>query len=352
MLVEVILKRFGNESTSLAHKIDLSSLYADSTCVKLNIHHPVDWVLLRDAIKSIVRGIQTIRRHGLKHRINPPNNFIKEANRISIAMTMTKSLRRSDAKTKRKQLLRELKSLLRQVSAHGMRYLRLINDSWVKTYLSEAQAEQIAIKMIKVIDQVDDIIFQAHERIIGERQVKNKDKILSLYETHVQVYKRGKAGADVEFGLQLFIAETKQGLIANWQLRQDAPQGDNKFVTPCINRLKAAGIKPDNFTGDRGFVSKRVEQFLEKNKINSHICPRNGKILLEKMRQKEFREATTRRSQTEARISILKHNFIGSVLKAKGFENQERHVSWAILTHNLWVIAKMPMKENQSKLVA
>ena len=50
-------------------------------------------------------------------------------------------------------------------------------------------------------------IAQAHERIIGERVVPNDDKILSLYQPHAQVYVRGKAGADVEFGLQLLISE-------------------------------------------------------------------------------------------------------------------------------------------------
>jgi hypothetical protein len=52
--------------------------------------------------------------------------------------------------------------------------------------------------MINVLDQVDDIIFKANERIIGERKVVNITKILSLYEKHTQVYKRGKVGADVD----------------------------------------------------------------------------------------------------------------------------------------------------------
>ena len=43
---------------------------------------------------------------------------------------------------------------------------------------------------------------QAHERIIGERQVDNEERILSVYEGHAEVCVREKAGAEVEFGSQ------------------------------------------------------------------------------------------------------------------------------------------------------
>jgi hypothetical protein len=52
------------------------------------------------------------------------------------------------------------------------------------------------------------VIEQAHERIIGGRQVKNKDKILSAHEPDIDVIVRGKAGAQVEFGNELFLAES------------------------------------------------------------------------------------------------------------------------------------------------
>jgi hypothetical protein len=288
--IDLLLYRMGNESTSLENKIDLTSLYADSTCVKLNVHHPVDWVLLRDAIRSIVRSINTIRSHGLKHRINPPDNFLKLANRISINMTMTGSLRKASSKKKRKDLLRDLKNLMKVMERHGVRYIKLLNKAWHKSDLSKHQAEQISGRLIKVIDQVDDIIFQAHERIIGERKFKNKDKILSLYEGHVQVYKRGKAGADIEFGIQLFIAETEQGLIANWHLRNAAPQNDTKFIVGCIEQTEEAGFKPKYFTGDRGFISKSTEKCLSEKSVVSYICPKNIITLRKKMAQKRFKK--------------------------------------------------------------
>ena len=42
-----------------------------------------------------------------------------------------------------------------------------------------------------VVEKLPAAIRQAHERIIGERQVQNDEKILSLYEGHASVYCNG-----------------------------------------------------------------------------------------------------------------------------------------------------------------
>jgi hypothetical protein len=52
---------------------------------------------------------------------------------------------------------------------------------------------------------------QAHERIIGERQVANDEKLLSLFEPDIHVIVRGKADAEVEFGNLLVLGEQTMG---------------------------------------------------------------------------------------------------------------------------------------------
>ena len=58
--------------------------------------------------------------------------------------------------------------------------------------MGEGQARVIARRLEHVIAQLPAAIKQAHERIIGGRQVKNADKILSLYDDQVAVIVRGK----------------------------------------------------------------------------------------------------------------------------------------------------------------
>jgi len=67
------------------------------------------------------------------------------------------------------------------------------------------------------------------------------------------------------------------------------------------------------------------------------------------MGKERFVKLQKRRSQTEGRIGIFKNNFLGRPLRVKGFNNRRLAVAWAMLTHNLWALARMPEVEIESK---
>jgi hypothetical protein len=54
-----------------------------------------------------------------------------------------------------------------------------------------------------------------------------------------------------------------------------------------------------------------------------------------------------RRAQTEGRIGILKNVFLGGRIRGKGFAHRELTVTWTVLVHNLWVLARLPRAEVQ-----
>lgn len=41
----------------LAEPLDLETAFVDCTCVKADIHFPVDWVLLRDATRTLMQSV-------------------------------------------------------------------------------------------------------------------------------------------------------------------------------------------------------------------------------------------------------------------------------------------------------
>lgn len=60
-----------------------------------------------------------------------------------------------------------------------------------------------------------------------------------------------------------------------------------------------------------------------------------------------------RRAQTEGRVAILKNVFMGGRLLCKGFKTRERTVTWTVLVHNLWVLARLQRKHaEQAKQAA
>lgn len=346
-LIEDMLKRFKDDEKfaqdmGLEQAIEIEAVFADSTCVKANIHFPVDWVLLRDAVRTLILAIKLIRAQGLTHRMPDPDSFLRTVNNLSIEMANCR--RRPDSKKRRKKILRQLKKLNKTVGKHAERYRTMLRENWEQTDWSLAQAQQVIDRIDGVLDQLPAAIRQAHERIIGERMVANKDKIFSLYDPDIHVLVRGKADAEIEFGNGLYLAEQQDGLIVDWDFFQDQPPSDSQLVKVSVERLiKRLGHVPAYCT-DRGFDSRRNDRFLEDNNIFNAICPKNVKQLEDRMKDETFRQFQSRRGQTEGRIGIFKNQFLGRPMRSKGFAHRNNSVLWSILTHNLWVVARMIRK--------
>lgn len=332
------------ELLELANGIELSHVWLDSTAIKTNMHFPVDWVLLRDAVRTLMKATHLIRKHGLKSRMNEPREFLKEMNRLSIEMTQCR--RKENAKKLRKKTLRKMKKLVNTVESHAKRHRDLLDREWGKTDWTRKQAEQVLRRIDAIIELLPQAKKQAHERIIGERIVKGHEKILSLYEREAQVIVRGKIDAEVEFGNSLLLGEQGDGLIVDWRLHRESAPSDSRLLTSSIARTEQlTGKKIKVITADRGFDSQDNTRMLAEAKIVNAICPRNPRELAARSKEKKFIQLQKRRGATEGRIAIFKNKFLGRPLKMKGFVHRELAVAWRVLSHNLWVLARLPRAE-------
>ncbi len=335
----------------LKEAIDLDACFLDTTCVEANIHYPVDWVLLRDATRTLMKAIALIREQGLRHRMEPPAVFIKRMNRLCIEMTHTP--KKAEGQRHRKKVLRKMDRLVGTVRAHARRYRQLLDAAWPRTAWTRPQTEQVLRRIDGVLQQLPAAREQARQRIIAEQSVDNADKILSLYDADVRVIVRHKAGAEVEFGNTLLIAESRQGLLLDWELFQPTAPQDSRLVTARVERIEQnLKIKLKEVGADRGFDSASNQEQLAERKIYNGICPRDPHRLQERLRSWKFLGLQRRRSQTEARIGIFLHNFLGEPLRAKGFAHRQLAVGWGVLTHNLWVLARLPQRKAKPKLAA
>lgn len=325
----------------LEEPVDASICLVDSTCFGANVHYPVDWVLLKDVSLTLLKATALIRSEGLLNRMeNGPAELARQMNRLCIEMTHTH--RRKDGRKRRKGVLRSMKKLLRRIGKHTTRHRDLLETSWAATRWSQRQAARIIERIDAKMALLPKVIEQAHERIIGGRLVKSSEKILSTHEPDIHPLVRGKAGAEVEFGNGLFLAESPDGFILDYQLYRDAPPADTQKLRDSLERQQALDIDPPvrAVVGDRGFDSKQVSKELAADGIDNLICPRNAAALKERMGEEPFRTLQKRRGGTEARIAILKNNGGGRVCRAKGFANRARAVAFGVLAHNLWWIAR------------
>jgi hypothetical protein len=335
----------------LADPLDLEAIWLDTTCVKANIHFPVDWVLLRDAVRTLMKAVALIRRHGLRHRMAEPATFVRKINTLS--MEMSAARRQMDSRRQRKRVLRRMKQLTKVVAGHARRYHQLLNAQWERTDWTRKQAEQVLRRIDGVLQLLPQAVKQAHERIIGGRAVANDEKILSLYEPDLHVIVRGKVEAEVEFGNQLLLAEQRDGIIVDWLLEEEKVSSNAQMVKPCLQRIRQAVSKIvlRSVGTDRGFASEVNSQTLKKLRIFNGICPKDPAELKRRLKQPRFVAVQKRRAQTEGRVGIFQNVFLGQPFRAKGFAHRNLAVAWSVLAHNLWVLARLPTVEEEKKVL-
>ena len=332
------------EKLHLEAPLDLNLYFVDTTCLAANIHYPVDWVLLRDATGTLMSAIKLIRQQGLKQRMEPPEQFITRMNLLCLAMTHARA--KSDSQRQRKIIFRKIDRLIGTVRGHARRYRELLDRNWQQTQWTRAQTEQVLRRIDQVLGLLPKARQQARQRIISGILVDSKEKILSLYEPEARVIVRHKAGAEVEFGNTLLIGENQQGVILDWKLFEESAPADARLLLPSLDRIKSAlGEAPKAAATDRAFDSESNRNGLAKRGIYDGLCPREPKRLKQRNGSWKFRSLQKRRGQTEGRIAILKNNFLGDPLRSKRFAGRDLAVTWAVLTHNLWVIAKLRQKE-------
>jgi hypothetical protein len=346
------LQKFVQSDTCgiLDEPVDFSQCYLDSTCIQANIHFPVDWVLLRDAVRSMMLAVQRIRKLDLKNRMPmEPKEFISKMNKLCIEMTHTR--RKKDGKRKRKAIFRKMKKLTKGVARHAIRHFELLDKQWEQTGLSRKQAEQILRQISNVVDKLAAAIRNAHERIIGERQVANKDKMLSLYDDAVYVIVRHKSGAEVEFGNTLLLTEQQDGLIVDWKLFPEQAPSDSKLLQDSYKRITGRlGNAVRLVAGDRNFDSEANREYLQAEDIFNAVCPREPNLLQSRLKEDLFCQGQRRRGQTEGRISILGRCFCGNPMVQKGFDHREQHLGLSILCHNVWLLGRVKISQDKQAL--
>lgn len=335
------------EQLDLAQPLDLESAYLDSTCLCANIHYPVDWVLLRDATRTLMGSVRLIRDQGLKHRMEEPETFMRRINGLCIKMTHAwNGQDQPESRRQRKQTLRQMDGLVGTVRNHARRYRQLLEARWEQTDWTRAQAGQVLRRMDQILEQLPAARHQARQRILKGQLVPNEEKILSLYEADVHVIVRKKAGAEVEFGNTLFLAENPQGLILDWELFRGSAPADAALLPRTVGRMQEAYAPgPKALGADRGFDSELNRFGLNQEKIFNAVCPRSPGQLRQRNRSWKFKRMQRRRAQTEGRIDIVKNVFLGGPMRCKGFEHRDLTVTWTVLVHNLWVLARLPRAE-------
>jgi transposase, IS5 family len=333
---------------------DGKKLRVDTTVVETNIHHPTDATLLWDSVRTITRLVEDLHD-------KLPNGVKGFTNRTRSARRRMQQLQRMTAQQRQQQQESKYRELLRitgQVVQNARQVVEQAKQIDGVDVVAGLVIDQLRKQIISFCDLAGKVIDQTRRRVIEGEQVPSEQKVYSIFEAHTDCIKRGKAQKPVEFGHKVFLAESAQGLITDYQVLKGNP-ADSDHVEGSLERhQRTFQHHPEWYAGDRGFYSPENVQHCEKAEVDKVCIPQRGgqksaeQEALE--RSPAFKKGQRFRVGIEGRISVL---FRGRGMKrcrAKGRERFEMLVGAAVLANNLMRIAQLleDKKPNRRRAVA
>lgn len=181
------------------------------------------------------------------------------------------------------------------------------------------------------------------EKVLAQ-QKKDKQKVYSLHEPHVQCMSKGKEHKKYEFGSKVSIMTTKNSGVIIGALNIEKNDYDGHTLQPAIEqqqRLTGIQLK-DNFV-DRGY--KGVKEVLGTNIIIPKYHPKDTAY-----RKQQLRKAFRRRAAIEPKIGHLKQNYRLSRNYYKGIFGDNINVMLAAAAMNFKRMMNK-WKENQPAFI-
>jgi transposase, IS5 family len=215
-------------------------------------------------------------------------------------------------------------------------------------------AQRLLPQLHEFVARVERVIEQAVRRVLQGESVPAEAKIVSLFEPHTQIIRRGKAPPhETEFGHKVNYAEVEHGLISDWEVIAQGNPPDARMLPPILRRhRKRFGRAPHVLAGDRGVFSPENERLAQELGVEQIALPQKGWRTKERKtheKQRWFKKGQRFRNGIEGRISVVKRTVQLRRSPYHGLDGFERWVGWGIVVANLVVIARALHKRRHRK---
>jgi len=254
-------------------------LRVDTTVVETNIHYPTDATLLADGVRVLTR---TLRRLG-------------------------------------EQVRQRTRAVVRQ--AEGV--------------LAPARDRKSAAQLPAIIDLLRRVVAQTRARIL-RGNTRFPGKVVSLFEPHTEIIRKGKLAKPTEFGRLVKIQEAEAQFITDYAVCERG-QADRALWAPSLDRhIALFDHAPQLAVADGGFASRSNERAAQDRGVRHVVLPRQPR----ERRSRAARAALRWRTGSEGRISALKRRHGLRRCRYRGLRGMQRWVGLGVLANNLLVLAR------------
>jgi IS5 family transposase len=187
-------------------------------------------------------------------------------------------------------------------------------------------------------------IEQCERRVLQGEKVPAEEKIVSIFEEHTDIIKRGKSQCPTEFGHKVLLASAKSGIITQYDIFRGNPC-DVTMLPEILEKHQQQYQKPPwHLSADRRFFSADNEKkaYLAGVKRVS-ICKPGYRSKPRKQIEKQrwFKNLQRKRAGIEGIISALMRGYGLKRCLWKGWEAFQSYVGLSVVTFNLQKIAQL-----------
>lgn len=332
--ISQIVVRYGQE----LHGNAASTARADSFVIETEIHYPTESSLMYDGMRKVIPLAEELaselgltgwrQSQYLLKRIKKLHRAINQlsASRIVKKKEAMDSLY-CDMIDRVTMLLDRAKTLKKQVPCGG----------------SGLALSLKAQRLGHWIDLTDQVRGTAYRRIVLGETVPNSEKLFSLFETHTQLYQRGKAGEPVQYGRLAMIFEDGAGFISHYHLLDRDATDLSIVVEQTAQAQKRHGGELASLSLDRGFHSSDNIEGLRRLVENVSCPSRNSKQYAEEVatETEQSRRRRHRHSGVESSIGALQRGNGLKRCRDRSELGMERYLGLAVLGRNLQVLGKL-----------
>ena len=327
-------------------------LRTDGTVVETNIHYPTDSSLLADSVRvlgrmlsagrELVRDVAGVCSSLFVNRTRSTKRLARE-----IAQASRRAQKGEKIKSKMRGLYKKLLKTAQETVEHARQVIPVLRQ------YGELAGQALAAGLAHYIPLVERVIDQAYRRVVLGKKVPASEKLVSLFEPHTAIIRRGKpAPRDTEFGRKVWLDEVDGGIISDYRILVGNPPDDEQFEDSLRNHLKLFSHPPALASTDRGVYSPDNEKAAQEAGVKRTCMPQPGRRTPERIaheQQEWFRLARRFQAGVEGRISVIKRARQLDRCLDKGEAGFEKWVGWGCIVNNLIAIARAILKLRRRK---
>jgi IS5 family transposase len=337
------LRAFNERVTTLATVLKVTrgrKLRTDGTVVESNIAYPCDSKLLNDGVRVLSRVLQQAKvlvedkvEGGAATCRNRTRSVRNQARQIANFARQRSAQAKAGLKGAYQRLIKTTQASVKQ----AQRVLSVLKSQSSRT------AARIGAELETFIPRVEQALDQTVRRVLQGESVPAKEKILSLFEPHVTIIRRGKAGKETEFGHKVWLDEVDGGIVTQWRVLAGNPSDDQQWQPAIDHHIKQFEKPPNLASADRGVYSPDNEEYAHRKGVKRVVLPKPGyksKQRREYEAQSWFKRGRRFQAGVEGRISVGKRKHGLDCCLDHGEDGFDKWVGWGIIANNLTVMGR------------